>query len=173
MQFFCLSMFNTNICRVTQFTLSMPASKSLHTVDTSGIKSACGKQVCEGLMASCNDCVSLLFFRDCACSVNDEVELVQTSDNAHGCCEANGGQWLDCYSSPRRISLRWKLHGTRQQERCLRRDQKQVPEWNRQDPTWVPGKTQTFSNQPTLIDVILNNDFGIRFSLLLQASVTP
>lgn len=26
----------------------------------------------------------LIFLRDCVCSLNDEVELVQASDNAHG-----------------------------------------------------------------------------------------
>lgn len=107
-----------------------------------------------------NGCVVLLFFRDCVCSLNDEVELVQASDSAHGCCQANGGQWLERYFSPRRISLHWQLHWTSQQERCLRRDQKQVPEWNRQDPTWVPGKTWTCSDHPNLIDVTRNNVFG-------------
>ena len=37
-------------------------------------------------------------------------------------------------------------------------------------PREYPTEPQTCSHQPTCINVILSNDFGIRFSLSLQAS---
>lgn len=106
------------------------------------------------------------FSRDPVCSLNDEVELVQAPDNAHGRCQADGGQCLDCVSSPRRVSwISGKLHRVSQKERCLRRDQKQIPEWNRQDSLWVPSKHSKLIRQFQLmcrLTVILKSDCLLR-----------
>lgn len=106
------------------------------------------------------------FSRDRVCSLNDEVELVQAPDNAHGRCQADGGQCLDCDSSPRRISwISGKLHRVSQKERCLRRDQKQIPEWNRQDSLWVQSKHSNLIRHFQLmwrLTVILKSDCLLR-----------
>lgn len=103
-----------------------------------------------------SDDVLFCFRRDRVCSLNDEVQLVPASDDTDGRRKAHRGQRVDCDSGPRGVGSEWKhqLHRSRQQERCLRRDQEQVPEWNRQDPTWVSGgETAASSRQMTEIDV--------------------